>query len=143
MAHTSHVTLVITHTLLPGQAERYEQWLGKIMPIAAEFPGHLGANVIRPTDGQHLWTVIIRFDTLEHLSAWTQSDTRNALVKRLNRCWRKAIKPKCVPRRRSGLPHRSLTCVSLNSGNSFSLPCWLSSPVPTWYRWSPVRCFLA
>ena len=83
MAHTSHVTLVITHTLLPGQAERYEQWLGKIMPIAAEFPGHLGANVIRPTDGQHLWTVIIRFDTLEHLSAWTQSDTRNALVKEI------------------------------------------------------------
>jgi antibiotic biosynthesis monooxygenase (ABM) superfamily enzyme len=56
MAQTSHVTLVITHTLLPGQAGRYEQWLGKIMPIAAEFPGHLGANVIRPSEGQNLWT---------------------------------------------------------------------------------------
>ncbi|MGE2624676.1 antibiotic biosynthesis monooxygenase, partial [Escherichia coli] len=69
--------------LLPGQAERYEQWLGKIMPIAAEFPGHLGANVIRPSEGQSLWTVIIRFDTPEHLYAWTQSETRNALVKEI------------------------------------------------------------
>jgi antibiotic biosynthesis monooxygenase (ABM) superfamily enzyme len=67
MAQTSHVTLVITHMLLPGQAERYEQWLGKIMPVAAEFSGHLGANVIRPSEGQNLWTVIIRFDTIEHL----------------------------------------------------------------------------
>lgn len=83
MAQTSHVTLVITHTLLPGQAERYEKWLGKIMPVAAEFPGHLGANVIRPSEGQNLWTVIIRFDTIEHLDAWTHSDTRNALVKEI------------------------------------------------------------
>jgi antibiotic biosynthesis monooxygenase (ABM) superfamily enzyme len=53
------------------------------MPIAAEFPGHLGANVIRPSEGQNLWTVIIRFDTIEHLYGWTQSDTRNALVKEI------------------------------------------------------------
>ncbi|MNB74715.1 Antibiotic biosynthesis monooxygenase [compost metagenome] len=83
MAQNSHVTLVITHTLLAGQAERYEQWLGKIMPVAADFPGHLGASVIRPTEGQDLWTVIIRFDTLEHLYAWTQSDTRSVLVKEI------------------------------------------------------------
>ena len=50
------------------------------MPIAAEFPGHLGANVIRPAAGQNLWSVIIRFDTLEHLYAWTQSETRRQLV---------------------------------------------------------------
>ncbi|KIS43448.1 antibiotic biosynthesis monooxygenase [Kosakonia radicincitans] len=83
MAQNKPVTLVITHSLLPEQAEMYEQWLGKIMPIAAEFPGHLGANVIRPAQGQNLWNIIIRFDTLEHLYAWTQSETRNALVKEI------------------------------------------------------------
>jgi antibiotic biosynthesis monooxygenase (ABM) superfamily enzyme len=83
MAHTAHVTLVITHTLLAGQEQRYEQWLAKIMPIAAEFPGHLGANVILPPAGQNLWTVVIRFDTIEHLYAWTQSDTRALLVKEI------------------------------------------------------------
>lgn len=83
MAQNTHVTLVITHTLQPDQAARYELWLGKIMPVAAAFPGHLGANVIRPTDGQNLWNIIIRFDTLEHLYNWTQSDTRRILVEEI------------------------------------------------------------
>ena len=83
MAQNKHVTLVISHTLLPEQAQRYEQWLGKIMPVAAEFPGHLGANVIRPADGNNLWNIIIRFDTLEHLYNWTQSDTRRVLVEEI------------------------------------------------------------
>ncbi len=51
------------------------------MPIAAEFPGHLGANVIRPAAGQNLWSVIIRFDTLgAPLRHRTQSETRRQLV---------------------------------------------------------------
>ena len=80
MAQQKSVTLVISHLLDPQHGRRYEEWLGKIMPIAAEFPGHLGANVIRPAAGQNLWSVIIRFDTLEHLYAWTQSETRRQLV---------------------------------------------------------------
>lgn len=48
MAQQKSVTLVISHVLDPEHGQRYEAWLGKIMPIAAEFPGHLGANVIRP-----------------------------------------------------------------------------------------------
>ncbi|WP_054180495.1 antibiotic biosynthesis monooxygenase [Trabulsiella odontotermitis] len=80
MSQKKHVTLVITHALDQAHAEQYEQWLGKIMPIAAEYPGHLGANVIRPAAGQNLWNIIIRFDTLEHLYGWTQSETRKQLV---------------------------------------------------------------
>lgn len=62
MAQQKSVTLVISHLFNPQHSQRYEEWLGKIMPIAAEFPGHLGANVIRPAAGQNLWSVIIRFD---------------------------------------------------------------------------------
>ncbi|AVL81212.1 antibiotic biosynthesis monooxygenase [Klebsiella oxytoca] len=80
MAQQKSVTLVISHVLDPEHGQRYEAWLGKIMPIAAEFPGHLGANVIRPAPGQNLWSIIIRFDTIEHLYAWTQSETRRELV---------------------------------------------------------------
>ena len=80
MAQQKSVTLVISHLFDPQHSQRYEEWLGKNMPIAAEFPGHLGANVIRPAAGQNLWSVIIRFDTLEHLYAWTQSETRRQLV---------------------------------------------------------------
>ncbi len=80
MAQQKSVTTVISHLLDPQHSQRYEEWLGKIMPIAAEFPGHLGANVIRPAAGQNLWSVIIRFDTTEHLYARTQSETRRQLV---------------------------------------------------------------
>ncbi len=81
MAQQKSVTPVISHLLDPQHSQRYEEWLGKIMPIAAEFPGHLGANVIRPAAGQNLWSVIIRFDTLgAPLRHRTQSETRRQLV---------------------------------------------------------------
>lgn len=42
MAQQKSVTLVISHLLDPQHSQRYEEWLGKIMPIAAEFPAILG-----------------------------------------------------------------------------------------------------
>ena len=78
-----HVTLVITHAIRPEHVAQYEAWLGEIMPIAANYPGHLGANVIRPVDGQTAWNIIIRFDTIEHLYGWTQSDVRRKLVEEI------------------------------------------------------------
>ncbi len=80
MAQSKPVTLVITHVLSPEQATAYEVWLEKIMPIAATFPGHMGANVIRPVAGQNTWNVVIRFDSLDNLYAWTQSEQRQQLV---------------------------------------------------------------
>lgn len=119
MAQQKSVTLVISHMLDPEHGKRYEEWLGKIMPVAAEFPGHLGANVIRPGAGQNLWSVIIRFDTIEHLYAWTQSETRRELVAELRRCLTRAIAPRSVPSRLSGLPRRRPTCASRCAGSSF------------------------
>ena len=50
MAQQKSVTLVISHVLDPEHGQRYEAWLGKIMPIAAEFPGHLGALFLAGCD---------------------------------------------------------------------------------------------
>ncbi|WP_159567114.1 antibiotic biosynthesis monooxygenase [Budvicia diplopodorum] len=83
MADNNSFTLLITHSLQPGQAARYEQWLEKTMPIAARFPGHLGVHVIRPTVGNSTYNVVIRFDTLEHLNAWVNSPERQALVEEI------------------------------------------------------------
>lgn len=80
MVQNRQVTLVITHALKPGQTGNYEAWLGQIMPVAADFPGHLGANVIRPAAGAHEWNIVIRFDSLDNLYAWTRSPQRQALV---------------------------------------------------------------
>lgn len=79
---TTHqpVTLVITHCLAPENTALYEAWLGEIMPVAAAFPGHMGANVIRPAAGDNTWNVVIRFDSLDNLYAWSRSPQRRSLV---------------------------------------------------------------
>ena len=83
VAENRPVTLVITHTLLPEHHQHYEAWLGKITPLAARFPGHLGASVIRPVAGSNHWNVVIRFDSIDNLYAWTQSAERKALVEEI------------------------------------------------------------
>ncbi len=76
MSHQQHVTLVITHHLAPGQEPAYEAWLKRIMPDAAQFDGHLGVNVIRPSGDQQAYTVLVRFDNLDNLYRWIHSPQR-------------------------------------------------------------------
>ena len=74
------VTFVIYHRVKPRCHADYERWLARIMPVARSYPGHLGVNVIRPTDGEHLYTVIIRFTGTEHMRNWVESDDRRCLI---------------------------------------------------------------
>lgn len=74
------VTSVIQHEVKPGSGAQYEQWLKRIIPVAARFPGHQGVNVIRPPMGANGYTVTIRFDNLEHAEDWFRSDARQQLV---------------------------------------------------------------
>ena len=39
--------------------------------------------MIRPTTGNDTYNVVIRFDTLEHLNAWTDSPERHRLVEEI------------------------------------------------------------
>ncbi len=83
-AQKNHVTLVITHRLLPGKTQAYEAWLDEIMPVAASFSGHLGVNVIRPNAGETSYTILVRFDSLDSLYAWINSADRKALVEKVS-----------------------------------------------------------
>ncbi len=74
------VTLVIQQQPRPEARDAYEQWLKRIIPVAARFPGHRGVNVIRPAEGAHGYTVTIRFDALAHAEDWLRSDARRQLV---------------------------------------------------------------
>lgn len=84
MAHPQHVTLVITHRLAPGQEPAYEAWLKRIMPEAANFAGHLGVNVIRPTGHEQAYTVLVRFDNLDNLSQWVNSPLRKRYIEEVS-----------------------------------------------------------
>ena len=74
------VTAVIQQTVKPEAIERYEQWLRKVMPIAARFPGHRGVNVIHPPAGTLQYTITIRFDSLAHAQDWFGSEARRQLI---------------------------------------------------------------
>jgi antibiotic biosynthesis monooxygenase (ABM) superfamily enzyme len=80
---TSIATLVIQHHVKTGGAPQYEAWLKEIIPAAQHYTGHLGVNVIRPAEGSNTYTVVLRFDTHEHLREWAESDIRSGLIERV------------------------------------------------------------
>lgn len=74
-------TVVITHRVREGAAERYEAWLEKIAPACKACAGHLDWQIIRPLRGlSATYTVVIRFDTRAHLETWIHSPERRALI---------------------------------------------------------------
>jgi antibiotic biosynthesis monooxygenase (ABM) superfamily enzyme len=74
------VTSVIEHTVKPGSQADYENWLKRIAAIAERFPGHLGISYVAPIAGSTTYTLVLRFDTLEHAQDWFQSAARKSLV---------------------------------------------------------------
>jgi len=80
-------TAVITHRVRDGQQGRYNEWLNEIGPICRSSLGHLDWHVIRPIAGlTATYTVIIRFDTPEHLKAWMESPERKQLIEKVRPC---------------------------------------------------------
>jgi uncharacterized protein len=74
------VTAVIEHDVRAGAEADYEAWLQHITTSAQHFPGHVGVNIIRPPAGSRRYTIVVRFDTLEHLQEWLGSETRRRLI---------------------------------------------------------------
>jgi len=80
MPHPDIVTSVIQHDVRAGAEVQYEAWLKHITSVAQRFPGHGGVNIIRPHEGGGRYTIVLRFDTLEHLQAWLGSENRRQLI---------------------------------------------------------------
>lgn len=78
------VTVSISRRVIAGNEAAYEAWLHGIVAAAADFPGHMGVNILRPsgkTDGRYV--LIYRFDSWAHCEAWEASRTRADWVARL------------------------------------------------------------
>lgn len=77
-------TVVITHRIREGKHAEYEVWLGEIAPLCKASPGHLDWHIVRPIAGlTETYTVIIRFDTTEHLKTWMESLARARLIEKV------------------------------------------------------------
>lgn len=74
---TEPVTVVVAQQVKPGCEAQYEEWIRGITQVSSTYPGHLGANVIRPQPGvRPEYVVIFRFDSYETLKSWMTSRDR-------------------------------------------------------------------
>jgi uncharacterized protein len=77
------VTTVIQQRPKPDATSRYEDWLKEIIPVAQQFAGHRGVNVIRPQGGSDAYTIVLHFDTIANLNKWLSSDVRRRLIEKI------------------------------------------------------------
>jgi antibiotic biosynthesis monooxygenase (ABM) superfamily enzyme len=78
----AEVTEVIFSKVMPGKADQYREWAGRIQAAQAKYPGYRGMYLQPPphgTDGGH-WTSILRFDSAAHLEGWMNAPERKALL---------------------------------------------------------------
>ncbi|MFB7874488.1 antibiotic biosynthesis monooxygenase [Nocardia sp. NPDC056064] len=75
-------TVVITQHLRPDREAEFQRWQAQVNDAAAQCPGFLGAEVTPPGDARSAWSVVYRFDDLDHLKHWLGSDTRDELLAR-------------------------------------------------------------
>lgn len=77
-------TVVITHRVREGKHADYERWLDEIGPICRAAVGHLDWQIIRPIAGIAInYTIILRFDTADHLKQWITSPERERLISKI------------------------------------------------------------
>jgi antibiotic biosynthesis monooxygenase (ABM) superfamily enzyme len=70
------VTVVVTRRVRAGRDAAYEAWLERLLSDAKALPGYLGTTVHRPPPGGREYTSVLRFDTVEHLRGFEESDLR-------------------------------------------------------------------
>lgn len=78
------VAFIVTHKIRAGEEERYEAWLADIFIASSSFPGYLGREIFRPSDGSRKYTSVVRFDSQDSLNAWAESETRKSFVSKVH-----------------------------------------------------------
>ena len=78
-------SVVISHHVTDGKQDQYETWLNEISSLCRKSAGNIDWQIIRPIQNLTCnYTVIIRFDTIEHLKNWMESDDRKKLIEKVN-----------------------------------------------------------
>ena len=74
-------TAVTTVQVRQGEEGAFAGWLAELNKIVATFPGYISAVVIPPSPPAYSdWVMVQRFQTLEQLGAWLDSDERRSLL---------------------------------------------------------------
>ena len=82
-ALSNGATVVISHRVCPDQHDGYDVWLNEISPICRASKGFLDLQIVRPISGlTSTYTVVIRFETRDHLEGWMNSLERKRLIEK-------------------------------------------------------------
>ncbi|MDQ3909930.1 MAG: antibiotic biosynthesis monooxygenase [Thermoproteota archaeon] len=71
------VTVIVTRKAKKAKVKEFEEWLDGIIHEAMKFNGHMGVDVIRPSDQSNPeYVIIFRFNTVDNLMKWEKSQAR-------------------------------------------------------------------
>ncbi len=76
------VTAVVTRKIVRGRKPDYVTWVHDVEHVANQFPGHQGTTYKVPGENRECH-VIFRFDTVEHLRNWEESEERKHWISKL------------------------------------------------------------
>ena len=83
-ASAQPATIFVTAFPKAGKEREWEQAIGDLIRTSLNFPGHLGALVLRPRQtGDRYYRVISKFDSVENMHRWHHSAERKEKVARL------------------------------------------------------------
>lgn len=72
------VTVIVTRKAKKEKIREFEEWMDGIIHEAMKFEGHMGVNVIRPSDlSNPEYVIIFSFNTYDNLTKWEKSEIRN------------------------------------------------------------------
>lgn len=78
------VTVSVSRKAVAGKEKEYEEWISGITQSASKYPGHMGTNVLRPSDAtKGEYVIIYRFDNYLNACHWEQSDERSEWLEKV------------------------------------------------------------
>jgi len=82
------VTVNVKIKAKKGRINEFEGWMHNIIHESMRFEGHMGVNIIRPSDASNPeYIVILRFDTYQNLAKWENSETQRIWFEKGNDLW--------------------------------------------------------
>jgi antibiotic biosynthesis monooxygenase (ABM) superfamily enzyme len=78
------VTVIVTRKAKKERTKEFEEWMDGIVHEAMKFEGHMGVNIIRPSDpsANPEYVIIFRFNSYDNLAKWENSEIRNQWLKK-------------------------------------------------------------
>ncbi|MES0335396.1 MAG: antibiotic biosynthesis monooxygenase [Candidatus Magnetobacterium sp. LHC-1] len=76
------VTIIVSWKIKPGLEREFEAGLEEVIGAAKKFNGHQGVRVKKPDMTQGEYVIIFRFNSIENLRKWENSDIKRDWLRR-------------------------------------------------------------